>query len=480
MPGALHFALGNPEVVSTLLAERSLAHFIRQLWRYIDPAPYVHNWHIDAICLHLEAVSCGAIRRLLITMPPRHMKSISVSVAWPAWTWITYPQKQFLFSSYAEALSVRDSVKCRRLIQSPLYQQRWAGAFDFWGDQNAKQRYDNSSGGYRIATSVDGMLTGEGGDVIVVDDPHNVRQVESPVKRQAVIDWWKESMSTRLNSPETGARVVIMQRSHEEDLAGHILESESGWVHLNLPARYEVEQHCTTPIGWEDPRGQEGELLYPQRFSHEAIGELEGILGAYGTAAQLQQRPSPRGGGLFEVDKFVILKEAPAPINFVRTLRYWDKAGTQDGGKRTAGVKMAKLKNGTQIILDVVKGQWGAGARERRIRQVAETDGQEVRVWVEQEPGSGGKESAQSSVRSLAGFVARADRVTGDKEVRAEPYASSIAAGNVLLLLGEWTEDFIKEHELAPRGKFQDQWDAAAGAFNKLNVGRVAGIWGRG
>jgi len=447
---------------------------------YVDPADYIHNWHIDAICDHLEAITNQEILRLLITIPPRHMKSISVSVAWPAWSWIKRPEIQFLFSSYAGSLSIRDSVKCRRLIQSPLYQARWGQNFSLTSDQNAKQRYDNNHGGYRLATSVDGALTGEGGDILVVDDPHNVREVESDVVRQSVIDWWKEAMSTRLNSMETGAKVIIQQRTHELDLAGYVLEHESDWVHLNLPAEHEKTNRCKTVLPWEDPRKEEGELLYPERFSRKAIIELTETLGIYGSSAQLQQRPVPRGGSMFEAEMFEIVPAMPAECYVIKSIRYWDKAGTQDGGKRTAGVLMHKLRDGRQVISDVKKGQWDAFRREKIIKNVTILDGHDIEVWVEQEPGSGGKESAESTIRNLAGYSVYKERVTGDKEVRAEPYAVQVNAGNVMLVKGDWTKDFIKEHEIAPRGTFKDQWDAAGGAFNKLNTyEKEAGVWGR-
>ena len=176
--------LANPDWLDQELAGRGLWEFTRQMWPWIDPAPFKDNWHIGCIAEHLEAVSAGQIRRLLINVPPRHMKSIGVSVAWPACTWNAAPERRFLFTSYAQGLSTRDSVKCRRVIESPIYQRRWGDRFHLTGDQNTKTRFDNDRGGYRLATSVGGALTGEGGDIIVIDDPHNVRDKESEVVRR--------------------------------------------------------------------------------------------------------------------------------------------------------------------------------------------------------------------------------------------------------------------------------------------------------
>ena len=222
--------------------KRSLKEFTKRAWPTIEPGrEFYDNWHIDAISEHLQAVVEGDIKRLIINIPPRHMKSISVAVALPAWTWTIQPEKRFLFASYAGSLSIRDSVKCRRLIDSKWYKDHFGHTFKLTSDQNQKQRFENDQTGQRIATSVDGALTGEGGDIIVVDDPHNVREAESSTVREGVLEWWDQAMQTRLNDPKTGAFIIIMQRVHENDLTGHILGNEyNAWDHLCLPARYEV------------------------------------------------------------------------------------------------------------------------------------------------------------------------------------------------------------------------------------------------
>jgi len=220
-------------------AEESLHQFVQKAWHVVEPATeYIDGWHIKAICDHLAAVSDGRIRDLLINIPPRHMKSLTVAVFWPCWVWTTRPGTRWLFSSYAQQLSTRDSVKCRRLIQSPWYRSNWGDAFTLTPDQNQKDRFENSRGGHRLATSVDGSNTGEGADIIVCDDPHNTREARSELRRENVRIWWDEVMSTRLNNPNTGARVIVMQRLHEADLAGHVL-AKGGYEHLCLPAYYE-------------------------------------------------------------------------------------------------------------------------------------------------------------------------------------------------------------------------------------------------
>jgi len=671
----------------------------------------------------------------------------------PCWTWLLDPHKRFLFASYAASLSIRDSTKSRRLIQTQQYMQLMRQdnkEFALTGDQNAKQRYENTQGGYRIATSVGGALTGEGAEIIVADDIHNTLEAESETKRREATRWWDESMSTRLNNPDTGAFIVIMQRLHETDLAGHILEKEGNdWNHLCLPARYEKNHPhpLRSTLGFVDPRTEEGELLNPKRYSDAAVTSLEASLGVYActphespilmadlsykpigdinegdkiigfttpekrktrsklietvvakkhtymanvikmtldsgevircteghkwfrqfrevhrpdylpavmgtslarigypndtiirpgdermagwlagffdgdgscsinrrraagstsaqisfyqgagrnsplcqkleecldhfgfkysysvdmrkdtkvgvnyeyrryyligcdlpmfqkflyqiqptkwrdrmmlgaltakyilcrervvsiepdgeelvyglttgtgnyivwglasanSAGQLQQRPAPRKGGMFEVENFKVVAR-PKRSEVDKILRYWDKAGTQDGGAYTAGVKMARMKadfDGPKyIILDVCHGQWDATRRERHIRQCAEMDGTACEVWTEQEGGSGGKESAEGTVKSLAGFVVKTDRVTGSKEVRAEPYSIQVNSQNVGLAIEDvdMRKTFIEEHRKFPVGKYKDIVDSCSGSFNMLAAPRKkVGAW---
>lgn len=289
------------------LAERSLADFIRIGWPQIDPADFVTNWHIDAISEHLEAVTFGDLRRLIINIPPRHMKSLSVSVAWPAWVWaqrkrskLSGPSVGFLSTSYAQSLSVRDGLKCRRLIDSPWYQRNWGDRYALTSDQNTKIRFDNDKGGYRLASSVDGTATGEGGDVIIVDDPISAKDALSDTVRQSTNDWFDNTMSSRLNDPKTGAFVLIMQRLHEDDMVGHVLERDPGqWTQLCLPARYEPDHPHVWPL---DPRKVKNELLWPERMGEAEVAQLECTMGPYTAAGQLQQRPSPKEGGVIMRD----------------------------------------------------------------------------------------------------------------------------------------------------------------------------------
>jgi hypothetical protein len=181
---------------------------------------------------------------------------------------------------------------------------------------------------------------------VLYDDPHSVEGALSDVQRNAVLRVFSETVTTRLNSPERSAIVVVMQRLHERDLSGHILERELGYEHLCLPMELEADRRCRTSIGFTDPRQAEGELLFPERFPAEVVARDKLAMGELAAAGQFQQRPTARGGGMFPVDRFVLVEAAPAPSEIAASIRYWDKAGTKNAGAYTAGVLLHRLKDG--------------------------------------------------------------------------------------------------------------------------------------
>jgi predicted phage terminase large subunit-like protein len=417
-------------------------------------------------------VTSGQIRKLLINVPPGLGKSLLTSVFWPAWEWAIDPTVRWFFASYDQRLSTRDSVRCRALIGQPWYRALCAQKFTLNGDQNQKTYYETDQSGYRLSTSIGGHASGEHPDRIVCDDPHNVQQAESPAERQAVLDWWDLTMSTR-GVPRNARRVIIMQRLHQNDLSGHVLGTDD-WVHICLPMRFERGRMSITPLGWTDPRTEEGSLLCPAQFSGAAVAQLEKALGSYGAAGQLQQRPVPREGGMFKQTYFNQRVKA-APYHAQR-VRYWDRAATQDGGCYTAGTLLAKSDVGNWYVEHVVHGQWEPDTRDEHILAAAQRDRNrygphnEPVIWIEHEPGSSGIDAYKHIARKLAGFYVCADRPTGAKEVRAEPWASQCAAKNVFLVDdGTWDiPGWIEEHCSFPLGKLKDRVDSASGAFGKL------------
>lgn len=309
-------------------AERSLYDFVRHAWDVVEPGiEFVPSWHIEVICKHLEAVTYGQVRRLLINIPPRHSKSTIVSVMWPMWEWIHSPREKFLCASYSSTLSIRDNLKCRRLLQSPWFQRHWSDKFLLTGDQNQKQRFENSHTGYRIATSVGGTATGEGGSRLILDDPHGAQDAQSDAMRESAIEWFDVVWSTRLNDPKRDAMVTIMQRLHESDVSGHILQG-GGWEHLCIPAEWDGKRRKTS-LGPYDPRTERGELICPARFGPKEVETLKRSLGAYGASGQLQQDPVPTGGGILKTDHLQMWPAAARrpPLEFV--LQSYDCAFTE-------------------------------------------------------------------------------------------------------------------------------------------------------
>lgn len=465
MPSNLTISLADLQAAERELCSRSLAAFVRRAWHVLEPGqPYIHGWHVDAICEHLQAITEGQISRLLINIPPGTMKSTLVSVFWPAWEWGPKgkPYTRIIGASHEQGLAVRDTRKMRNLITSDWYQALWPLALT--SDQNQKTFYENESTGFRQACAVASM-TGRRGDRVLWDDPHSVEAALSDAHRETANRVFQETLPTRLNNPDSSAIVIVMQRLHEADVSGLIIENDYGYDHLCLPMEFEPERRCSTSIGFADPRTEDGELLFPGRFSRETVDRDKKVMGAMAVAGQFQQRPAPRGGGFFAWQQVQIVD---APPRLTKVVRFWDKAGTDGAGAYTAGVKMGVGEDGLFYVLDVVRGQWSAAPRERTIRATAELDGVGVKQWIEQEPGSGGKESAEATIRNLAGYSIEAERPTGDKAVRAEPFSVQVEAGNVRMVRGEWNQAYIDEMKTFPVGKYKDQMDASGGAFNKI------------
>lgn len=473
-------ALANPDAaefeLDRLDAEGSLAEFARQAWPVLEPGrPLKWGWSLDAMCEHLEAVTYGDITRLLINVPPGMMKSLLTRVFWPAWEWTHRPDLRYIGSSYAGTLAVRDNRKARTLVTSDWYQRRWGHVVQM-NDLTGRTRFENTSLGWMLATSVGGVGTGERGDRFIVDDPNNVQKAESEAVRRETNHWMGEVVPTRVNDQDLSAFIVIMQRVHEDDVSGFLLAQDLGYEHLMLPMEFEPERRCVTSIGFRDPREEEGELLFPERFSADAVEKLKqqfrGYGGSYAEAGQLQQRPEPREGGMFKVENFRKIKAIPHKRKIVASVRYWDKAGSETrGAAYTVGTLVHLLDGNSVVVADVVRGRWSTGDREEVIQNVAEKDGTEVQIWMEQEPGSGGKDSIRYSIKGLIGYTVRADRVgksDGDKIARAEPYAAQVEIGNVYVIEAEWNHEFMEEHRKFPAGKFKDQVDSAGGAVRKL------------
>ena len=439
-------------------------------------ARYVHSWHVDAICAHLEAVTDGRIHRLLINVPPGSMKSLLVSVFWQAWEWGPMGKRslRFLTTAFADSPVKRDTRKCRDLMLSEWYQSLWPQVAL---TRTAELSFANADTGTREGVAF-GSLTSQRGDRLIIDDPHSTETAESAAERTTTTRKFREGALNRLNDQELSAIVVIMQRLHEDDISGVIVKHDMGFEHLRLPMEFEADRRCSTSIGFVDPRETEGELLAPGRFSRAVVDGLKRDMGSYAFAGQYQQRPAPREGAMFKrhwFDGKIISAEAvPAGTRWVR---HWDLAATSSKtAARTAGVKLGRTPSGGFVVGHVVTTQSEGNVVRSLIKAQADIDGKGVEISLPQDPGQAGKVQARDFVAMLAGWNAHAEPETGDKVTRAEPFIAQCEAGNVQIVAGPWNDLYLDELCMFPAGSFKDQVDASSGAFGRLAANPTAPI----
>lgn len=289
-------------IIYQVSAEKSLYEFVKLMWEYVEPVrPFVDSKHAQAICEHLEAVHYGQIRKLLINVSPGSAKSLLTNCFYPAWQWIHRPGHRYIAYSYSQGLTERDNIRFRQIVESDLYVSLWSEKFGMSKDRNTIIQVTNDRMGFKQASSVGGGATGFRADTLILDDPNNVKESESKTIRDSTNTWFREVLPTRVNDPRTASMIVIQQRTHEEDVSGIILSGEDdSWVHLMIPMRFESDRKCITSIGWEDWRTQDGELMWPEVYDEKSVSDLEKVLGSYASASQLQQSPSPRGGGIIK------------------------------------------------------------------------------------------------------------------------------------------------------------------------------------
>lgn len=309
-------------------------------------------------------------------------------------------------------------------------------------------------------------MTGRRGHTVSWDDPLSPEKAHFEASRETALRVFTETLPTRLNDPEKSAIIVVMQRLHQDDPSGYILANDLGYEHLMIPMEFEPERRYYTKLGWTDPRQKDGELLDPKRFPPDVIARDKKAMGSYAWAGQMQQRPSPRGGGLFRQEWFQILEAEPV---LIRAARGWDLAATADpAAARTAGVKIGLTEDKRVIISDCVKGQLSPEGVVKLLKQTAALDGRKVKGSAPQDPGQAGKAQVLSLSKELMGYPYTFSPETGDKLTRAQPLAAQAEAGNVYLVRGSWNKDFIDELTTFPNGKFADQVDAASRAFMRL------------
>jgi predicted phage terminase large subunit-like protein len=434
-----------------------------------------HDWdapHLLLLQEKLEAIERGELKRLLVSMPPRHGKSELLSIHAPVWFLERNPKREVIAAGYAVSLARKFSRKARKLAErmgvglNPKVAQA--------------SEWETADGGRMYAVGVGGGIAGHGADVLIVDDPvKNVQEASSPLIREKIWDWFISEAMTRL-SP-TGAAIVIMTRRHEADLIGSLVEgrdAETGetddpdadqpevdvedenWEYVRIPAISEGEG---------DPLGRpEGEALW-KRWPIEALRKIR-KRGEWLFAALYQQRPTPRSGGLFQREWFSKYVDAIPAGGDVRFVRYWDKASSLDkDADFTAGVLMA-VRDGVFYVIDVIEKKVTPKGRRDLQRSCAENDPRGTVIWIEHEGGSSGADAAEEEAKALAGFPVHWEHPTGPKWSRAESLASQCEAGNLVIVKGGWNRKFLEQLCQFPNGKHDDMVDAASGACRKLSA----------
>lgn len=451
------------------------------LWayrQYIDPT-LVKGWWVAYMSQEMQdffqRMKQGQRPKLMVEAPPQHGKSRGLIDA-ISWAMGDNPMLKTIYASFSSDLGdVANSSLQRIWAEREKFGRVFPDvrmAFDHEKGEYARNSDFIEFPGYRgyfRNTTVRGQVTGKTLGLGVVDDPLKGREeAQSKLVRDKTWGWLLDDFFSRFT--DDAGFIMTMTRWHVDDPAARWLQKFPETRVLKFPALFRE-----TPALWKndavDPRAHD-EPLFPQYKSYPFLMERKGAYTASSWESLYQQMPVVSGGGMFPVTKFKQTDAVPSRDQIETAVRYWDKAGTEAGGAYTAGVLMFKLKeNRGYYIANVVRGQWSSLEREQIILATAQNDHADwgrVKIWTEQEPGSGGKESAERTIAMLSGFPCEADKVTGSKEIRAEPYAAQQQAGNVSVFKHPvWTQPFIDEHELFPNGKFKDQVDATAGAFMK-------------
>ncbi|MBN8531749.1 MAG: phage terminase large subunit [Alphaproteobacteria bacterium] len=448
------------------LLRTDFSSFVAKCVAMVHPgAVFAPSWHLGHLAAWLEAARSGEeeARRLIVTMPPRGLKSLIVSVAWPAWMLGQDPKARILCASYARALAVKHSLDCRMMLQSPWYRELFGGTL-LASDQNEKEKFMTTARGFRLATSVEGMVTGEGGDVLIVDDPLTPLQAMSPTARALAVEWFEHSFLSRLDDKRRGVAVVVMQRLHAEDLAGHLLAHRQGWKLLSYPAVAEAPMTYVWPGGGAHERVV-GDVLHAAREDAATLARIRAEIGAYAFAAQYQQQPVAAGSGMIKPE-WLRRKEASATLihpspskkedSYV-VHQSWDTAFAVGGAADySVCLTFAEEENGWRL-LHVARGRWDFPELRRRVIALAQAWNPQA-VLIE-DKGSG--QSLIQELRSATRLPVVAVRPRQDKVTRLAAVSPLIEAGKLALPRGAvWAAEFEMELLAFPHGAHDDQVDA--------------------
>lgn len=448
------------QVVASELARQDLYFFTRYMFLQKRGYKWRQARHHKLICDALMRVFNGECKRLIINIPPRYSKTEIAVVNFVAWAMGIVPDSEFIHARYSATLAVNNSSNIRFLIQHEAYQQIFP---EIALDSEAKNHWTTSQGGVFYATGAGGTITGFGagkdrkgfGGAIIIDDPHKADEARSEVMRQNVIDWFQNTVESRKNDPKNTPIIVIMQRLHENDLAGWLLEGGNGeeWELLCLPAINE-----------------DGSALWEEKHNIEQLRQMERAA-PYMFAGQYLQRPAPLEGGIFKPTQIETMEALP--IGKIQWVRGWDLGATV-GGDPTAGIKLGKCQDGSLIIADLAHGDLGPDERDNMIKNTALADGQSVKISLPQDPGQAGKTQVLYLTRMLQGFIVKSSPESGDKITRSQPFAAQVNVGNVKMLKGAWNKTLIDEMRLFPNGNHDDSIDACSRAYAELINGATS------
>ena len=453
------------------LAGRSFRQYVEMAFPQVEPGVrFLANWHIDAICEHMQAVFNNEIKNLVINVPPGSMKSLSICTLYPTWAWgpADNPARRMIFGSYGEPLAYRDSLRSRQLIESQWYQARWGEAAETpWNrviankQQWAKRLFSNTAGGSRQAVTVRGGVTGFHAHDIVVDDPIKPQECTEVALTEAEEWWFRTIPSRRL----AGAHmVVIMQRLHERDIAGICLEK--GWDCLVIPMEYERAVRTCTPLKWEDPRTQEGEPLWPERWPGTDLPELKETMGPREVASQLQQRPAPAEGAIFKKSYIRYYNAAP-PLRKMRVMLSVDANFKATDNGSYAVIQAWGMLGSNFYALDQRRGRWAFSELLEEVRQMAAKWSTASTILVEDK--ANGPAIISMLSKELSGVIPCEPH--GDKVQRANAVEPLWAAHNVWLpdeRIAPWVKDFVHELLTFPVARHDDQVDTMTQALSYL------------
>src|SRR5438132_11838161 len=436
-----------------------LGYFAERCFCELNPqAAFAMNWHIEVIAAKLAAVREGKIRRLIINLPPRHLKSLLASIAFPAWCLGHDPSAQILCVSYAQDLADKLARDCRSIMMSPWYVQMFPTRLA--PHRQAVQEFITTRQGYRLATSAGGVLTGRGADIILIDDPLKPEEALSDAQRKAANEWYDHTLYSRLNDKRHGAIVIIMQRLHEDDLIGHVLAQE-GWEVLSFPAIAEADEVHEIETIWEPQRFTrlQGEALHPDREPLETLDRIRRTIGEYNFAGQYQQSPAPLGGGLVKAEWFKRYRENELPERFDRIVQSWDTANKATELSDFSVCTTWGVKDKNLFLLGVFRRRLEYPALKRAVREQQSLFGaSEVLI----EDKASGTQLIQELIHDGCYGVTRY-QPTGDKTMRLHAQTAMIENGFVHIPeTATWLAEYLHEMTVFPKGKHDDQADSTA------------------